>query len=1062
MSNNSLSNYTINNKVFDKVLNQGGTGNFTYNLAKNYTSFSPSPNSSLNGPLGGDTVQISSKTPEKSGVLENIKGFFKPKSDGKFSSMQKAVFIGVPALVAAGVGVFAFVKKGKAPSAATFVENVSDQKLDRAAKGMLKNVNLKNGFEDAIQNENDLKRALRKIFPRADVLEINKIAERYSSDNNTAEAVRILTGSNMRAKVQIEDLSGFFREIDDPKKINIIDMNDFVEFMKFKTLDKDVVPTINLGVQYRNYASNPDEAKRFITSVLKFSNSKKQLMNPFAILKKYNFDSKAGREFLCALKQETVGVKSYSLQCMMEDDLFDPVAANKFIRSLDKNALKHTGFESIRGILTSADIDPVSAAEKLNSLPADILSKFTNEMDALTCIRFERFAGKKSTNELSMAEKKELLRRLIKNNTNSFGNGVNNELFPLLPKNKDEYCTLVKKLSSSIGIVAKPLTSAQKTAFDTGIAAVASNIRKLNLDDVDISLSSKSREAFISEVSKAMESLKPAEKRKIMDYFGFELADIAVKEGSKTRKATVLRGYPVSIDNKEKFGEITSKATRKALDKVKAIVEEFSNGNKIVLTPKNGAALTPEMRQFEDDLNNILEGLPELRTIIGKSQHKTHSYTIDGHTLRVLQGVASDPKFAALSDGDKKVLTIASLLHDVTKTEGIVDKVHPFESAFDAFYMTEKLGLKENDRLKIYELISSHEWLGRMNKGKKSPADIQRIAQDVAFETRHSNTFDLAEILCKADIMAVQKNGAYFTPDKAKALEDRAKDVRRWLDRIHMSEIFLPQTQFPSAGDALKAGGAVKKTANGVTNSVIYMNRIADGEDLTKYGFAPGTTKKNWRVLVHALADKDNLSTVDTFSLVDADALLSTSYIDAFDYRTYRKQGLILDVARGDIQAGYKQDFGSGYGKSIELLKADYLFRGERKCPIKGWYRRDRTEYRDYISSCIKEAMGTRISRDKTIPMSDEAYVELLEKIKDCKSITDIEKIDKEFAKKLLKIFDSMESGKRYGGRQYNEILVTRPKIQGVYAYGQSYESVPLFLRKYAEEHNLPVIIFGK
>lgn len=1061
MNNNVLKNYTINNSVFDKVANPAGAPGFKYNLARSYTTL-PALNNALNAPDSGDTVQISSKTPKKQGILENIKGFFKPQKDGKFSTIQKAVFIGVPALLAAGAGAFVLIRSGKIGAGGTFIDSISDAKLDRTAASTLRKIDLKTGFDDVINSEDDLKRVLRKLFPRADAQEINKIAGRYQSDDNTAEAVRILTGSNMKTKVQIEDLSSFFYNIDDPKKVNTINISDFKDFMKFKTLDKNAVPTSNLGIQYRNYASDPVETKRFITSILKFSKNKGHQLNPFAILRKHNFNSKAGREFLCTLKQDTVGVKTYTLQCMMEDDLFDPEIANKFINSLDKDVLEHIGFESLRGILTSPKIDPMGACRMLNSLPKETLAKFVNESDALTCVNFSKFAGKTSISELSMAEKKELLRNLIERNTSVFGNGINNELFPLLPKNKDEYCALLKKLAGSIGIQAKPLTKAQKTAFDAGIDAIVRDIQRLNLDDVQISLSAKSRKAFIKEVSKAMESLKPSERMKIMDYFGFELADIAVKEGSKTGKITVLRGYPVSIENKEKLAEITNEGTRKALEKVRKIVEEFSVGNKIKLTAQPGVVITPEIAKFEDDLNKILEGLPELRTIIGKAQHKTHSYAVDGHTLRVLQGVVSDPEFAKLSASDKKVLTIASLLHDVTKTEKIADKLHPIESAFDAFYMTEKLGLSENERLKIYELISSHEWLGRMNKGKKTPAEIQRIAQDVAFETRHSNTFDLAEILCKADIMAVQKNGAYYTPDKAKALQDRAKDVRRWLDRIHHSEIFLPQTRMPSASDALKAGGAVKKSANGVTNAVIFMDKISDGEDLAKYGFAPGTTKKNWRALVHALADKDNLSAVDTFSLVDADALLSTSYIDAFDYRTYRKHGLILDVAMSDIQAGYKQDFGSGYGKSIELLKADYLFRGERKCPIKGWYRRDRTEYRDYISNCIKQKMGTKISRDKTIPMSDDEYVKLLERFKGCKSITDIEKIDKSFADKLREIFDSMENGKRHGGRQYNEILVTRPKIQGVYAYGQSYESVPLFLRKYAEEHNLPVIIFGK
>lgn len=54
-----------------------------------------------------------------------------------------------------------------------------------------------------------------------------------------------------------------------------------------------------------------------------------------------------------------------------------------------------------------------------------------------------------------------------------------------------------------------------------------------------------------------------------------------------------------------------------------------------------------------------------------------------------------------------------------------------------------------------------------------------------------------------------------------------------------------------------------------------------------------------------------------------------------------------------------------------------------------------------------------------------------------------------------------MESRKRSGGRQYNEMLVSRPKIQGVFAYDKPYERIPKFLRKYAQENDIPIIISG-
>ena len=44
------------------------------------------------------------------------------------------------------------------------------------------------------------------------------------------------------------------------------------------------------------------------------------------------------------------------------------------------------------------------------------------------------------------------------------------------------------------------------------------------------------------------------------------------------------------------------------------------------------------------ELNDITKAFPELYTIIGKGQHKTHSYDVGIHTLNVLQDVMKNPQ----------------------------------------------------------------------------------------------------------------------------------------------------------------------------------------------------------------------------------------------------------------------------------------------------------------------------------------------------------------------------------------------------------------------------------
>jgi len=103
----------------------------------------------------------------------------------------------------------------------------------------------------------------------------------------------------------------------------------------------------------------------------------------------------------------------------------------------------------------------------------------------------------------------------------------------------------------------------------------------------------------------------------------------------------------------------------------------------------------------------------------------------------------------------------------------------------------------------------------------------------------------------------------------------------------------------------------------------------------------------------------------------------------------------------------------TGYGKDIELLKLDYLFKNQRtgtKIANDAW-RGDRTGYRNYISDLIKKTLGTTDAFGRKIPISDKEYTDLMKKIQGCNSITDIEKVDYNLAKKLNTMF-SLEYSK--------------------------------------------------
>ena len=188
---------------------------------------------------------------------------------------------------------------------------------------------------------------------------------------------------------------------------------------------------------------------------------------------------------------------------------------------------------------------------------------------------------------------------------------------------------------------------------------------------------------------------------------------------------------------------------------------------------------------------------------------------------------------------------------------------------------------------------------------------------------------------------------------------------------------------------------------------------------------------------MHGLDNKDSASMFQALGMIDSKALLSTSYVNYSkgNYRAFRNEGFVLDVPATNIHVAYWRDFGSGYPKTIKDLFYTYLFQNNPQ--------------REYISSKLKSVLQ----------VSDNEYIKLFHQIEDM-PIEDLELKYPKVANAYRKIFNDMEVSKRSYGRNYNEILVTNPKIQAIFCYDKHPENVSSYLRKYAEKHNVPIVVF--
>ena len=726
------------------------------------------------------------------------------------------------------------------------------------------------------------------------------------------------------------------------------------------------------------------------------------------------------------------------------------------------------------------------------------VEKLSNSDFVIAC-QFADLYGKKNINEIPLRNKRDLLRSLVSSNRGLFE--ISEELskdFPLLPKNQEEYCSLLPSIVRSLGIETNELTPEQRiTMFNSSMGELSKSLSEIS--DADFAKMTITQEypkdKFILDVLDKVKALPRTERQKVYDYFGFEL-----HHNKENSTGFSITGYPVNLNNGKKLAQIEDPRTKAVVEDLRPNIVRFSENNKIKCN-------NPQVERF---LNEVIEALPELRTTIGKKQHGVQAFDVMQHSLKVMQKIAQDPKFETLNESDQKIMLLASLMHDIAKAEGSVDKQHANYGSFDSFFIAQKFNLTKEEEVKLHTLIKYHEWLEQVNTAK-SEEQLKKRLQSVAYDLQQGNLFDMAEIFTHADLRAVRADDSFHdtTEGRSRVGFDGtvrsfgesanlyAERIRGYINELQKSQPLLPQTKVPRASRINEA--ITQVNPDGSTNIkgvykdkdglvVIKFNEVEDWEGI---GFPKGSIshgveiKKgekgdaelsenvntgNIKFFVHGLNYSNQLAKFDAFSLVDSDALLSVSYAERPEskFRFFRPQGVLLDVNSKYIHGGGNTDSGSGCGKDIAEFKKNYIFGGHREFD------------RLYVSDLIKKTTG----------MTDEQYVEFVEINKD-KPIQEIEPA--EIRDKIIKAFATINSNTRKGKREYNEMYISNPnEVMGVFAYSIDYtEKIgnPVeflnrntvgeheegyggegnisvkerteFLRQYALERDLPFILFG-
>ena len=551
-------------------------------------------------------------------------------------------------------------------------------------------------------------------------------------------------------------------------------------------------------------------------------------------------------------------------------------------------------------------------------------------------------------------------------------------------------------------------------------------IKSMDLDKISNGIPLKySRESFINDIMKILHNVNDEEKTKILELFNIQIQNNS------------FEGIPTipDIDN-IKINNIDPSIVSAVRDKI------------IEFTLKNETTIkNPELKSL---FNNIIQGFPEFTTIVGKKQHKTHDYSVDIHTLKVLQMSMKDPMFETLSDEGKTVLKFAILMHDFGKVANKVDKGHAETSAKYAIGILDKFKLPTRVKSQIIEQIYNHHWFEDYNKGNISDEMVNTYF-------RTPEALKIAQIIAKADVSSINDSFQFGVTstrthtDFDNYMAYKFMSLNQVNNKLLTKSNIIPDTKFRQTTNRKFPQEEVVIKGKKIKLSVLNLSENSSINNLYEYGFAPGITKDNARFIVHM---NDRISGLKVFFALSqspsTNSVQSLSLISPKNNRTFKNQkyGVITDVDEANISYAFNENISSGYHKSMKGFSKG-LFGGF----LAG---NTRTFVRDNL---LKEL------EQQGIKLNEQEYsiiAENLQSLQYTSQIKDIRIGDKQIPASILKSAVERARDTLFENKDiHSEIVALNPRVTALVAKVSSInECSPEFLEM-AEQYNLPIILMG-
>ena len=587
---------------------------------------------------------------------------------------------------------------------------------------------------------------------------------------------------------------------------------------------------------------------------------------------------------------------------------------------------------------------------------------------------------------------------------------------------------LVNKISMEMGLKKENIQTSEiykQSLFKNYISNnsnIEETINNIDLNKYPHGIPMKySRIQFTKDIHNLLSNLSTEDKVAVQSYFSINI------ENGK------LEGFPIIPEQTK----IIKKELLPVIEKIKEKIIDFTQKNETTIND-------PELKKI---LDSIIQGCPEFATIIGKTQHGTHQYTVDVHTLKVLQNIFRDPEYKNLDDESKTVLKFSVLLHDIGKKEGVIDKTHYETSAKYAVSILEKYKLSPREKSRIIETIYNHHWFEQYNKN-----EINANLVNAIFRT--PKDLQLGMLMAKADLAGVSDDFHY----KITKTHNQT-DFNEYFDKKR-DELFVQQnaryknlnlvmdTKFSQTDTRKFPTEKVSIKGKDIEIPVLNLTDEALPNDLYKYGFSKGVTRNNAKFLAHF---NDRIKGLKVFMALSSspttESVQSLSMISLNNSRAFKNQiyGVITDIDMANVAQASNTNISSGYKKDLKNFAKD----------LYGFWQVNTYVRDNFINELDKAG----------ISLTKEEYVELAKQLVNIQYSTQINKDikigNKTIPAELLQSALNESRDRLFDGDLHSEIVAINPRVKALVARVSSINECSIEFLELATENNLPIILIG-